>query len=99
MAICAGVQNVSRPMERCQAMSQCVPTMAEVTASTAHQTYHGTADSRTLVIVLQRRGRLADYFLGAVVAAFFEPPGDFAARKPAFWASASAMNLPCFVLP
>src|SRR5215813_5537476 len=46
MARCAGVQNVSRPMERCQEMSQCTPIMAEVTAPTEHQTYHGTVDSR-----------------------------------------------------
>ena len=30
-------------MERCQEISQCVPTIAEVTARTAHQTYHGVA--------------------------------------------------------
>ncbi len=41
--MCAGVQNVSRPMERCQEISQCVPTIAEVTARTAHHTYHGIA--------------------------------------------------------
>src|SRR5712692_6534631 len=48
--MCAGVQNVSRPMERCQAMSQCIPTMADVTATTAHQTYHGVVDSFRSVI-------------------------------------------------
>src|SRR5438046_3555381 len=53
MAMCAGVQNESRPIERCQAMSQCVPTMAEVTASTASQRYHGTADPCALVIILR----------------------------------------------
>ena len=41
MAMWAGVQNVSRPMERCHEMSQCVPTMAEVTARTEHHTYQG----------------------------------------------------------
>ena len=41
--MCAGVQNVSRPMERCQEISQCVPTMAEVTAMTEHHTYQGIA--------------------------------------------------------
>ena len=41
MAICAGVQNVSRPIDRCQEISQCVPTMAEVTAMTEHHTYQG----------------------------------------------------------
>ena len=39
--MCAGVQNVSRPIERCQEMSQCTPTMANVTAATEHQTYQG----------------------------------------------------------
>jgi len=29
-------------MERCQEISQCTPVMAQVTAATAHQTYHGT---------------------------------------------------------
>src|SRR5579883_1064268 len=40
--MCAGVQNVSRPMERCQEISQWPPIMAEVTARTAHQIYQGT---------------------------------------------------------
>ena len=40
--MCAGVQNVSRPIERCHEMSQCTPIMAHVTAATAHQTYQGT---------------------------------------------------------
>src|SRR5215472_7314157 len=65
MARCAGVQNVSRPMERCQEMSQCTPIMAEVTAPTEHQTYHGTVDSRgaketevanTLIVIRAIRG-------------------------------------------
>jgi hypothetical protein len=49
MAMWAGVQNVSRPMERCQEMSHWPPIMAEVTPKTAHQTYQGTrwTDSRT----------------------------------------------------
>jgi hypothetical protein len=42
MTMWAGVQNVSRPMERCQEMSQWTPTMEHVTAAAAHQTYHGT---------------------------------------------------------
>src|SRR5579862_5121761 len=42
IARCAGVQNVSRPMERCQEMSHWPPIMAEVTAKTEHQTYQGT---------------------------------------------------------
>src|SRR5712692_10265622 len=39
--MCAGVQNESRPMERCQEISQCTPTIAEVTASAHSQMYHG----------------------------------------------------------
>ena len=42
MAIWAGVQKVSRPMERCQETSHAPPMEAEVTASTPHQTYQGT---------------------------------------------------------
>jgi len=37
----AGVQKVSRPMERCQETSQAPPMEAEVTASAPHQTYQG----------------------------------------------------------
>jgi hypothetical protein len=39
MAMWAGVQKVSRPMERCQEMSHWPPIMAEVTPKTAAQTY------------------------------------------------------------
>src|SRR5580698_4469074 len=46
MAMCAGVQKLSRPMERCQEISQCAPTIAEVTASTEHQMYQGTVVER-----------------------------------------------------
>jgi hypothetical protein len=46
MAICAGVQNVSRPIERCQEISHCPPTMADVTARTEHHTYQGTLVER-----------------------------------------------------
>src|SRR5580658_4290806 len=49
MARWAGVQKVSRPMERCQEMSHWPPIMAEVTPRTEAQTYQGTrwTDSRT----------------------------------------------------
>src|SRR5580658_9002610 len=46
MAMCAGVQKLSRPMERCHEISQCAPTIAEVTARTEHQIYHGTVVER-----------------------------------------------------
>ena len=42
MAMWAGVQKLSRPMDSCQEISHCVPTTALVTAAAAHQTYHGT---------------------------------------------------------
>src|SRR5882672_212449 len=41
IARCAGVQKVSRPIERCQEMSQAPPIEAEVTASAPHHTYQG----------------------------------------------------------
>ena len=43
ISMCAGVQNVSRPIDRCHEISQCTPTMEDVLASTAHHTYQGTA--------------------------------------------------------
>src|ERR1700761_833632 len=48
MAMWAGVQKLSRPMERCQETSQCAPMVTEVTASAAHQRYHGM---RTTLLV------------------------------------------------
>src|SRR5947209_16854815 len=41
MAACAGVQNVSRPIERCQEMSQMMPTLALVAATSVAATYQG----------------------------------------------------------
>src|SRR5271163_533556 len=46
MAMCAGVQKLSRPMERCQETSHAPPITAEVTAMIPHQTYQGTAAVR-----------------------------------------------------
>src|SRR5438132_9039194 len=42
MAACAGVQKVSRPIERCQEMSQMMPTLALVAATSVAATYQGT---------------------------------------------------------
>ena len=39
--MCAGVQNVSRPIEMCHEMSQYPPNASEVTAAARHHTYHG----------------------------------------------------------
>src|SRR5262249_40223078 len=48
MATWAGVQKASRPIERCQAMSQWAPAIAEVTAMTEHQMYQGTGARFTM---------------------------------------------------
>src|ERR1700730_10304742 len=42
IARCAGVQKVSRPMERCQGTSHAPPILAEVTASAPNHRYQGT---------------------------------------------------------
>src|SRR5437763_8673032 len=41
IAMWAGVQNESRPMERCQAISQCTPITDEVTPRRESQMYQG----------------------------------------------------------
>src|SRR5438132_14361356 len=41
MAACAGVQKVSRPIERCQEMSQMMPNFALVAATSVAATYQG----------------------------------------------------------
>src|SRR5207248_9954575 len=46
MAMWAGVQNVSRPIERCHEMSQTTPTFALVAAISAAATYQGTPPGR-----------------------------------------------------
>src|SRR5215469_91279 len=55
MAMCAGVQKVSRPIDRCQDTSHWPPMEAEVTASAPAQIYHGTelvrVATRVLVVV------------------------------------------------
>src|SRR5215469_1200477 len=48
--MCAGVQNVSRPMEMCHEISQYPPNASKVTAAARHHTYHRTA-LRTVVTV------------------------------------------------
>lgn len=39
--MCAGVQNVSRPIERCQETSQCAPIVLDVTARATPHRYQG----------------------------------------------------------
>src|SRR3954465_7043740 len=46
MAMWAGVQKVSRPIDSCHEMSHKAPTTAEVTAAEAHQRYQGSAELR-----------------------------------------------------
>ena len=41
--MCAGVQNVSRPIEICHEISQYPPKVSEVTAAARHHTYQGIA--------------------------------------------------------
>ena len=50
--MCGGVQKVSRPIERCHEMSQWPPTIAEVTATTVHQTNHGIEGVRSAGSIL-----------------------------------------------
>src|SRR4029077_17702466 len=45
ISMCAGVQNVSRPMDMCQEMSQEPPITTDTTAPKSDHTYHGTAVS------------------------------------------------------
>src|SRR5579885_648457 len=44
--MCAGVQNVSRPIEICQEMSQYPPKASKVAAAARHHTNHGMAAAR-----------------------------------------------------
>src|SRR5213594_3134081 len=46
--MCAGVQNVSRPIVRCHEMSQITPTTALVAANTSAATYHGRLAPREM---------------------------------------------------
>src|SRR5487761_2513165 len=49
MAMCAGVRNASRPIERCQEISQCTPTVADVADNTESQMYQDTEAVRVMV--------------------------------------------------
>src|SRR5215469_4706125 len=52
MAMCAGVQKVSRPIERCQETSHWPPIEADVTARAPAQMYQGTDVARAAARVL-----------------------------------------------
>jgi hypothetical protein len=45
MAMCAGVQNESRPMDMCHEMSQYPPITTDTTAAKSAQMYQGTESS------------------------------------------------------
>ncbi len=49
---CAGVQKLSRPIERCQETSHAPPMVAQVTAIAPVQMYQGTADARERAMVV-----------------------------------------------
>src|SRR5262245_35695012 len=65
--MCGGDQNVSRPILRCQEMSQCAPTMPETTASRAVQTNQGTALSVSRERVIGR-ARLPTVAVGVAMS-------------------------------
>ncbi len=55
MAMCAGVQKESRPIDRCHDTSQCAPMVTDVTARVEHHRYQGMEAVRSAVI---DRGRV-----------------------------------------
>src|SRR5438445_8200398 len=75
MAMWAGVQNVSRPIERCHEMSQMTPTFALVAAITPAATYHGTTAGRD---VAETGGAVA----AATGLAVVRPAGDQSSAAP-----------------
>src|SRR5271155_3401149 len=56
MAMWAGVQKESRPMERCQETSHAPPIEADVTASAPHQAYQGTVAACVVTCPTGRAG-------------------------------------------
>lgn len=59
--MCAGVQKLSRPMERCQATSHAPPMVDEVIAAMPVQMYQGTplvcvAETGTVAALVAERG-------------------------------------------
>src|SRR5271167_2685470 len=52
--ICAGVQNVSRPIDMCHAMSHGPPIIPLATPATMHQIVHGTDSTFAVVRALTR---------------------------------------------
>src|SRR5580692_1261955 len=57
--MCAGVQNVSRPIDICQAISHGPPIIPLTTPATMHQIVHGTDSTRALAPLRAEIGGLA----------------------------------------
>src|ERR1700723_3931854 len=66
IAICAGVQNVSRPMVMCQEISQYKPKVMEVTAVAPDQTCQGTAAARLAIPADSAREVISSGILWAI---------------------------------
>src|SRR5437762_1536571 len=71
MAMCAGVQKVSRPMLRCQEISHCPPTTAEVVAMSPAQRYQGMASTRSKTDAAVRDPDCADPKVVAAMDALY----------------------------
>jgi hypothetical protein len=52
--MCAGVQNVSRPIDMCHEISHGPPIIPHTTPATMHQIVHGTDSTRALIPVPTR---------------------------------------------
>src|SRR5262245_49828606 len=87
--MCAGVQNVSRPMLRCQEMSQIVPTTMLVVARAAMGMIQGTAadvagdvfsSCSPLTETVAMRGPLLQYVLADDIRCRAAPSGEYSAR-------------------
>ena len=78
--MCAGVQNVSRPIVMCHEMSQYTPTPMLVIANSAATTCHGTAPVRGAEMVAARGTSAAG--VPAVTVAPMRLPGCDRAARP-----------------
>src|SRR5947208_16483860 len=93
MAACAGVQKVSRPIERCQEMSQMMPTFALVAATSVAATYQG----RCAASGGARVGGAAAALIGLLVtrAAGGPPPSAPLLADPLHLLGRVVPRLPC----
>ena len=89
--MCAGVQNVSRPIERCQEMSQCTPTIAEVTACGKACIFipfpHAVDDHqrRNAEALLKEQDGFMLFYMGINMGAFVAPYGAGTIGELAGW--------------